>query len=197
MTQFTLAAAVRDLQGKGASRRLRHESATPAIVYGGDKPAQSVSLVTKDLAKVLESEAFFSSIIELNIDGTAEKVVLKALQRHPVKNSAMHLDFLRVSDNREITVRIPLHFKNADSCKGVKSQGGRLSILMNEIVVRCLPSKLPSAITVDLETLESGSNLLMTDLALPEGVSIPALIKPQNRAVPVAKVTKPRGGVTK
>ena len=148
---FELEATSRADVGKGASRRLRRlEKKIPAIVYGGGKDPSSITLGHDDLWHHLENEAFFSHIITLKIDGTAEDVLLKDLQRHPAKDLLMHADFLRVDKNQPIVVNVPLHFTNEEACIGVKVQGGRISHFANDIEIRCLPKDLPEYIEVDM-----------------------------------------------
>jgi large subunit ribosomal protein L25 len=172
---FSLNAQARDLHGKGASRRLRHESLVPAVVYGGTAAPQSISISFKDLVKVLENEAFYSHIVSLNVDGKAQSVILKALQRHPAKNFPMHADFLRVEANQAITVRVPLHYTNQESSIGVKQQGGAVSIIASEVEISTLPGNLPEFIEVDLAQVEVGTVIHLSDIKLPEGVTIPEL----------------------
>jgi large subunit ribosomal protein L25 len=172
---FSLNAQARDLHGKGASRRLRHTNLVPAVVYGGSAAAESVSVAFKDLVKCLESEAFYSHILTITIDGTSQQVVLKALQRHPAKGFPMHADFFRVEAGHAITMRVPLHFTNQESSVGVKQQGGVVSIIANDIEISTLPSTLPEFIEVDLSAVEVGTTIHLSDIKLPEGVTIPAL----------------------
>jgi large subunit ribosomal protein L25 len=172
---FSLNAQARDLHGKGASRRLRHDSLVPAVVYGGTAAPQSISISFKDLVKVLENEAFYSHIVSLNVDGQAQSVILKALQRHPAKNFPMHADFLRVEANQAITVRVPLHYTNQESSIGVKQQGGAVSIIASEVEISTLPGNLPEFIEVDLAQVEVGTVIHLSDIKLPEGVTIPEL----------------------
>ena len=172
---FSLNAQARELHGKGASRRLRHESLVPAVIYGGSSAPQSISIAFKDLVKVLENEAFYSHIVSLNVDGQAQAVILKALQRHPAKNFPMHADFLRVEANQAITVRVPLHFINQETSVGVKQQGGAVSIIASEVEISTLPGNLPEFIEVDLAQVEVGTVVHLSDIKLPEGVTIPEL----------------------
>lgn len=123
---FILNAEARDVSGKGASRRLRREAGlVPAIVYGGRKNPQNVTITLRELTKHLENEAFYSHIITLNIGDSSEQVILKDLQRHPATNFAMHADFLRVSKTKKFNTKVPLHFINEATSKGVKEQGGK------------------------------------------------------------------------
>ena len=185
---FNLTAQVRDLQGKGASRRLRHEKMVPAIIYGGHAEPQSISVQFKDLVKCLENEAFYSHILTVDVAGTVESVVLKALQRHPAKGFPMHADFYRVVAGEEITMRVPLHFINIDSSVGVKKQGGQFSIIANDVEVRTLPANLPESIDVDVAGLELGATLHLSDIKLPEGVSLTELSLGENHDLAIANI---------
>jgi large subunit ribosomal protein L25 len=185
--EFTLNAQVRSDLGKGASRRLRRlASLIPAVIYGGEKGAQSISLIAKDVAKLLENEAAFSHVISLDVDGTVETVLIKALQRHPVKMFVMHADFVRVVAGQKLTAHVPLHFINQESSVGVKQQGGEVSHTAVEVEVSCLPKDLPEFIEVDMAKVEIGTILHMSDLVLPAGVQLVALA--HGNDLPVANI---------
>ncbi|WP_053981029.1 50S ribosomal protein L25/general stress protein Ctc [Marinagarivorans algicola] len=191
---FKVIASSRELSGKGASRRLRREQGLlPAIIYGGDKAPQSVTLVHKDLIKHLDSEAFYSHIITIEVDGTAESVILKDLQRHPAKPVILHADFLRVSADSAITVSVPLHFVNETTSKGVKVGGGIVNHTMTQLDISCLPGQLPEYIEVDLIDVEVGQTVHISDIKLPEGVSSVALSHGADHDLPVASIIKPKG----
>ena len=184
MTKITLNAEARSDLGKGASRRLRRNaSLVPAVVYGGDKAPQSISLVAKDFAKALENEATFSSVISLTIDGTAQDVVIKALQRHPAKSFVLHADFVRVVAGQKMTAIVPLHFMNQENSVGVKQQGGEISHVISEVEVSCEANNLPEFIEVDLINVEVGQIVHLADLKLPKGVELVALTHGNNLAV--------------
>jgi large subunit ribosomal protein L25 len=169
--EFALDAKSRTNMGKGASRRLRRElNQVPAIIYGGSKKPEHIMIKHNHLVKSLENEAFYSHIISVNVDGTTEDVILKDLQRHPAKLQIVHADFLRVSSTRKLHVRAPLHFINEDICKGVKLQGGSVYHNMTELEINCLPDDLPEYIEVDLENVEIGQTLHVSDITLPQGV---------------------------
>lgn len=192
---FELEATSRADVGKGASRRLRRlEGRIPAIVYGGTAEPCNITLDHDDLWHHLENEAFFSHIITLKIDGKGEDVLLKDLQRHPAKNILMHADFLRVDKNQSITVNVPLHFINEDTCVGVKMQGGRISHTINELEIRCLPSDLPEYIEVDMLEVETGQVVHISDIKLPNGVESVALAHGSEHDLSVANVVTPKGG---
>jgi large subunit ribosomal protein L25 len=142
----------------------------------------------------LQNEAFFSHIITLKIDGKAQDVLLKDLQRHPAKDILMHADFLRVDKNQAIVVQVPLHFINEESCIGVKMQGGRISHQANEIEIRCLPGVLPEYIEVDMEAVETGQVVHLSDVKLPEGVESVALAHGAEHDLAIANVAIAKGG---
>ncbi|UVE16995.1 50S ribosomal protein L25/general stress protein Ctc [Pseudomonas sp. LS44] len=184
MNDFNLSAESRADLGKGASRRLRRlASLIPAVIYGGDKAPQSISLIAKDVAKLLENEAAFSHVISLNVDGTAENVVIKALQRHPAKGYVMHADFQRVVAGQKLTAHVPLHFINQEGSVGVKQQGGEVSHTIAEVEVSCLPKDLPEFIEVDMAKVEIGQILHLSDLKVPAGVELVALAHGNDLAV--------------
>ncbi len=184
MTKITLNAEARSDLGKGASRRLRRNAnLVPAVVYGGDKAPQSISLLAKDFAKALENEATFSSVISLTIDGKAEDVVIKALQRHPAKSFVLHADFVRVVAGQKMTAQVPLHFMNQETSVGVKQQGGEISHVISEVEVSCEAKNLPEFIEVDLANVEVGQIVHLSDLKLPKGVELVALAHGNNLAV--------------
>ena len=182
--EFALNAEARSDLGKGASRRLRrNESLVPAVIYGGEKPAQSISLLAKDLAKLLENEAAFSHVLTLNVAGTNESVVIKALQRHPAKGFVLHADFVRVVAGQKLSAHVPLHFINEATSVGVKQQGGEVSHTISEVEVSCQPQDLPEFIEVDLAKVEVGQIVHLSDIKLPKGVELVALAHGNDLAV--------------
>ncbi len=191
---FKIDAKLRKDAGKGASRRLRREaSEVPAIVYGGRKKPQMISLEYKELIKHLEHEAFYSHIIELNVEGKTENVILKDLQRHPSKAVIYHADFMRISKTQKLRAKVPLHFINEASSKGVKLQGGQVSHGMAELEVSCLPANLPEYIEVDLADVEIGQTVHISDITLPKGVESVALSHGSDHDSAVAAINKPKG----
>lgn len=191
---FKLDAQPREESGKGASRRLRREaSQVPAIVYGGKKKPQQIAIVYKELIKHLENEAFYSHIIELNIDGKSEDVLLKDLQRHPSKPVIYHADFYRVSKTKKLRTNVPLHFINEATSVGVKTQGGAVIHNMTEIEISCLPANLPEYLEVDLAEVEIGHAVHISDIKLPKGVESVALTHGSDHDSSVATIIKPRG----
>jgi len=191
---FKLDAKLRDDSGKGASRRLRREAGlVPAIIYGGSKKPQAITVEYKELIKHLENEAFYSHIIDLDVDGKAEKVLLKDLQRHPSKTVIYHADFLRVSATKKLRTNVPLHFINEATSVGVKTQGGAIIHNLTELEISCLPADLPEYIEVDLAEVEIGQTVHISDIALPKGVESVALSHGSDHDSSVATVIKPRG----
>ena len=194
MANYELNAEVREVKGKGASRRLRREEGlTPAIVYGGDKEPTQVTLAHKDVIKAFEDEGFFSHVVKLNIGGTAENVLIKDVQRHAYKPLVMHVDFQRVSATTKVKQHIPLHFINEETCKGVKLQGGKISHNISDVVVVCEAGKLPEFIEVDMADVEVGTTLHLSDLKLAEGVQILELTHGADHDAAVVSVDAPKG----
>ncbi|AMO57773.1 50S ribosomal protein L25 [Endozoicomonas montiporae] len=187
-----LSAVARKDVGKGASRRLRHEDKVPAIIYGGEAEPMQVTLQGKAVRKALEAESFYSQIVTLDIEGTDQQVILKDVQRHPAKEYAMHMDFLRVDATHAVTTHVPLHFINEDSCVGVKA-GGAINHARVEVEVKCLPADLPEFIEVDMAAVELGGHVHLSDLTLPEGVQLVALLQGEGHDLDVASVQKTRG----
>ncbi len=193
--QFELSAAVREDLGKGASRRLRRlADKVPAIIYGGDKDPQPLTLVRKDLEKALENEAFFSHVLTIHVGNDKQKAILKDLQRHPAKETVTHADFLRIDENRAIKVNVPIHFINEAKCHGVKIQGGIIQHQATDIEVQCLPSDIPEYIEVDMLDVHTGQIIHLSDIALPEGVTSVALALGEDHDLAVASVIAPKGG---
>jgi large subunit ribosomal protein L25 len=193
--EFTLNAQTRNDLGKGASRRLRRlENRVLGIVYGGKDKPTPITFAMNEIVKLTESEAFFTSLVDLTIDGKSEQVVVKDMQRHPAKNSIMHVDFLRVSASTKITMHVPLHFINEDICQGVKQEGGTISHALNDIEISCLPKDLPEYIEVDMAPLKVGENIHISDLTLPAGVESVALSHGADHDLLVSAVNAPRGG---
>ena len=193
MADFELNAELRTDKGKGASRRLRRiADMIPAILYGAGKDPQSLTLAHKDIHKACENEAFFSHIITINADGDSQQAIVKDLQRHPAKDRIMHADFLRIQMDQAITVEVPLHFLNEDSCLGVRQGGGNVSHNMTSIEISCLPGDLPEYIEVDIEDLDLGDAIHMSGLKLAEELSIPSLQQGPDHDHVVVSVNAPK-----
>jgi large subunit ribosomal protein L25 len=181
-TAFELNAEFRDAQGKGASRRLRHENKVPAILYGGHREPRALALDHTKLMLMLDNERFYSTIINIKVGEVSQAAILKDVQRHPAKNAVLHVDLQRVMENEKIRIAIPLHFKGESVAPGVK-KGGVVSHLRNEVEVSCLPKDLPEFVDVDLSGLELNQMLYLADLKVPEGVEILELTHGRNSPV--------------
>jgi large subunit ribosomal protein L25 len=193
--EFQLNAELRTDMGKGASRRLRRAGKVPGILYGGKKNPAAVTFPHKDVASSLENEAFYSHILTINVDGKAEKAVLKDLQRHPFKPLIMHLDLLRVTDTDKIRVHVPLHFIGEDVAPGVKLHNGIVNHLMKHVDLTCLAKDLPEYIEVDVSPLDVGESVHLSDLKLPTGVEIPGLVAESEHDLPVVTIVLPRAAL--
>ena len=190
-TNFVINARSREDTGKGASRRLRRQSGeVPAIIYGGKKHAEKISILHKDITKALENEAVYSSIISLAVDGKAEDTIIKDIQRHPAKQVILHLDFLRVSKTTKLQTRVPLNFLYEDICVGVKMGGGLIAHTMTDIEVSCLPKDLPESIDVDMEQIDIGQIVHLSDIKMPSGVESVSLSQGAEYDLTVATVNK-------
>ena len=176
-TSFELVAEFRETQGKGASRRLRHEGKVPAIIYGGHLEARAVTLSHQKLLIMLDNERFYSTIISLKIGEQTQAAILKDAQRHPYKNAVLHIDFQRVEENEKIRISIPLHFKGEAIAPGVKSQGGIVSHMRSEVEVSCLPRDLPEFIEVDISGLALNESIHLSQLKVPDTVQLLDLTK--------------------
>ena len=191
MSDFSLKASVRHDLGKGASRRLRRANQqVPAVVYGGEKDAQSIAVEKTAFYKAIEDESFFSSVITLVIEGKEEQVVVRDLQRHPYKPLLTHADFLRVDATHEITMNVPLHVVGEDVCVGIKDQDGELHVLANEVAISCLPKDLPDYLEIDISNAEIGTTLHLSDLTLPAGVTSVDLSHGEDHDNAVLSITK-------
>ncbi|HJU49262.1 MAG TPA: 50S ribosomal protein L25/general stress protein Ctc [Pseudogulbenkiania sp.] len=180
---FELIAAKREQLGTSASRRLRHAGKLPAVVYGANTEAVSVVLEHNPIYYALKEEAFHTGILTLVIDGEKQPVLLRDYQMHPYKQLVLHMDFQRVDLNEKMHVKVPLHFVNADTSDAVKLQGCKISHVMTEVDVRALPAQLPKFIAVDLGEIKAGQSIHLSDLKLPEGVEITALLRGGDQTV--------------
>ena len=193
--KLELEAELRSEKGKSASRRLRRiKNKVPAIVYGGKKDPQSLTVVEKDFEKALQNEAFFSQVVEINVNGNTEKVVLKDLQRHPAKSRIMHADFLRVDDKVQLKINVPIHFLNEEKCYGVKMDGGLIQHQATDIEVQCLPADIPEYVTVDMVDIKIGEIVHLSDIKLPDGVISVTLALGEDYDLAIASVVAPKGG---
>jgi large subunit ribosomal protein L25 len=190
---FVLHAELRNDQGSRASRRLRRAGRLPGILYGGHREPVAISLDHNAVLLHMRSDAFYSHVLTLHLEGKTEKAILRDLQRHPFKPSLQHIDLLRVSAGERIRVHVPLHFQHEDVCVGVKSGGGMVNRQMAEVEVECLPDLIPEAIDVDVAALTVGQSLHLSNLVLPEGVSLVALAHGADGDATVVTILAPRG----
>ncbi len=192
--QFELQAEVREDMGKGASRRLRRlADHVPAIIYGGKKDPQPLTLIRKDLEKALENEAFYSHVLSIKVGKTKEKAILKDLQRHPAKDSVMHADFMRIDDKVAIKIHVPIHFLNEEASIGVKTEGGIVQHQNTDIEILCLPADIPEYIEVDMAEVVTGQIIHLSDVSLPEGVTSVALALGEDHDLAIASIIAPKG----
>ena len=180
--KIEIKAEPRSVQGTGASRRMRRSGMVPGILYGGDKNPVNIELDHQALILNLRNERFHASILTLDLAGTKEQVLLRAVNMHPFKLQVQHVDFQRVSKDKKIHMKVPLHFVNADKSPGVKEQGGIASHVLNELDITCFPDDLPEFIEVDLSNLTVGHSMHVRDVALPKGVEL-AIHKSENPVV--------------
>jgi large subunit ribosomal protein L25 len=187
---FSFGADPREMQGKGASRRLRHKGKVPAILYGGKQAPRNLILDQQNLLTMVGNEKFYSSIVQLKIGNETEAAIVKDVQMHPARNVVVHVDLQRVVENETIRIHLPIHFKNEAASPGVKLQGGVVSHLLSDIEVSCLPKDLPDFLEIDLGAMNINETKFLSDLPLPAGVTIPALAHGKN--IPVVSIHSPR-----
>ena len=167
----------RTKQGTGASRRLRNAQKVPGIVYGAGTPAM-IELDHNALFFALKKEAFHSSLLEMELAGKTEQVLLRDYQMHPFRPIVMHIDFQRVDATTKVTKRVPLHYENEENSPAVKTDGCVVNHVVNELNIQCLASQLPEFISVDLGELAKGQSLHVSDIKLPAGTKVVTHGKP-------------------
>jgi len=171
MSNIVIDAESRVRSSTSAVRRMRREGLVPGIVYGGEDENVNIKMDHNKILHSLEEEAFHSSILELNIDGKGEKVILRAYDVHPASDvKIMHVDFQRVSRKDKLSMTVPLHFTGEEECEGVTIDGGIVSRIMNDLDIVCLPADLPEYIAVDISGLHMGDSIALGEVVLPEGV---------------------------
>ena len=193
METFVLQAEQRNVVGRAENKRLRRQGYLPAVVYGGAGEAVNIQIEHNAMLRNLEKSGFYSNILDLSLDGKSQKVYLKDLNRHPSKKLILHADFQRVEETVELKIRVPLLLVNEDLCDGVKQGGGTVSRLMTEVEVTCLPKDLPQAIEVDIESLQVGEAIHFSDLSLPDGVKLTALLRGGDESTGVVQVLSAKG----
>lgn len=193
MSNITVSANLRSESGSSASRRLRRTGFVPGIVYGGETAPQSISIVAKDLIRLLLDESFFSSVLTLDVEGKKEHAVIMDLQRHPFKPTLLHIDFERVTKDTVITKLVPIHFINENSSDAVKNHGCKVQHVMSEVEIKCPAGVLPEFIEVDLKDATLGQVVHLSDLVIPKGAAIVALAQGEDHDQAVALITQPKG----
>ena len=188
--QVNLNATNRDVEGKSSSRQLRRAGSVPAVIYGGEKDPIRISILEKDISKAAEIPGFATQILNINISGEEQNVILKELQRHPATQRVLHADLQRVNPDTKISISVPVRFLNEDICMGVKMHGGAISRLINNIDITCLASNLPEYLEVDVAELDVGDSVFLSALNLPEGVEIPSLALGEDRDQAVVSITE-------
>jgi len=186
---FTFGADLRETQGKGASRRLRHAGKVPAILYGAHQDAQPLVLDQQNLLTMISDERFYSSIVRLKVGERTHEAIIKDVQMHPAKNLVVHVDLQRVVENEKIRIRLPIHFRGETIAPGVKDEGGVVSHMRADVEVSCLPKDLPEFLELDLSGMSLNDTKFLADIPLPPGVAIPELTQ---RNTPVVSIHAPR-----
>ncbi|MDD5272463.1 MAG: 50S ribosomal protein L25/general stress protein Ctc [Methylovulum sp.] len=184
---FEFVAESRADLGTNGARRSRRQGNVPAVIYGGHSAPQMLVLNHNEVIKHLEHEAVYSHVLDITVDGKTEKAILKGVQRNPARFQILHLDFLRVDMSEAVKVHVPLHFINEATSVGGK-KGGVATHSMVDVEISCLPGMLPEFIEVDLTTLDIGSSLHLSDLVLPNGVSVVALAQGPDHDLPVVSM---------
>ena len=186
--KFDLIAENREDKGKGASRRLRLKGRVPAIIYGAGRPPRSLSFDQNKLMHEMQSESFYSSVLNIKVGEKSQAAIVKDIQRHPAKNVVVHMDLQRIVEDEVIKMNVPIHFVNEDIAVGVKTGGGSVSRLRTEVEVVCLPKHLPEYFEVDITELGLDEMLYLSDLKIPEGIEIPELAQGPEHNHPIVSI---------
>ena len=188
--QVNLNAEAREIDGKSSSRKLRNAGSVPAVIYGGETDPMKVSILEKDITKASEVPGFTTQILKITVSGEEQSVIVKELQRHPATQRVLHADLQRVNPDTKISITVPVRFINEDICVGVKTHGGAIARLINNIDISCLASNLPEYLEVDIAALDVGDSIFLSGLNLPDGVEIPSLALGDDRDQAVVSVTE-------
>jgi large subunit ribosomal protein L25 len=180
---FELAGEPRAQLGRTDARRLRKAGKVPAVMYGGGEAPETLVLDHNSLKHQMAREAFYTSILTLKLGAKSQQVIVKAVERHPARPLIMHMDFQRIREDVEITLNVPVHFLNEANAKGVKEQGGVVNHVLTDVEVRCLPRYLPEYLEVDVTPLELNQIFHLSDIKLPEGVTLVSLAHGNDQAV--------------
>ena len=186
--KFDLVADIREVQGKGASRRLRRQGMVPAIIYGAGRPPRSLTFDHNKVVRELENDSFYSSILNIKVGDKAQAAVVKDIQRHPSKRQILHMDFQRIVEDEKIKMNVPIRYLNAEEAPGVREEGGTVTQLISDIEVTCLPKDLPEYFEVDIANLGMNDMLYVADIPVPEGVEIPQLAQGPEQNKPIVSI---------
>ena len=182
--QIILNADPRERTGTNKAREIRNvDGMVPAIVYGDEKETLNIKLKLNELTKASQNELFYTQVLLIKTEGNEEKVVLKELQTDPAKGKLLHADFQRVSRKTKLKVVIPVNFINEEDCAGVKVDGGVVAKAIREIEIMCLAGNIPESIDIDIENLNLGDSIRLTEISLPEGSEIPGLTEETDQMV--------------
>ena len=189
--EIILNADLRIRTGTNKTREIRREdSMVPAIIYGNEEESKNIKLKLNELTKASENELFYTQVLKILLEGNEEKVVLKELQREPVKGKFLHADFQRVSRKTKLKVMVPFRFNGEEECEGVKTGGGVLAKAISEIEIACLSGDIPEAIEIDITNLMLNDAIRLSDLTLPEGAEIPGFDEENDQMI--VSVNPPR-----
>ena len=190
--QVSLVASERQSEGKSANRNLRRSGYIPGVMYGGKEEPKKISIMEKDIVKATEIAGFATQILRISMDGKDVDVVVKEIQRHPATSRVLHADFMRVDPDSKITLVVPIRTLNDESCIGVKVSGGQVNHLINDIEISCLASNLPEQLEIDVQEMDIGDTISLSEIKLPEGVEITILQQDEDRDQAVVSVTETR-----
>ena len=189
--EIILNADLRVRTGTNKTREIRREdSMVPAIIYGNEEESKNIKLKLNELTKASENELFYTQVLKILLEGNEEKVVLKELQREPVKGKLLHADFQRVSSKTKLKVVVPFRFNGEEDCEGVKTDGGVLAKAISEIEIACLAGNIPEAIEIDITNLMLNEAIRLSDINLPEGAEIPGFDEENDQMI--VSVNPPR-----
>lgn len=182
--QLDIPAQLRDVRGKGASRRLRRQGLVPGILYGGDRDPVALQITQQFLQHVMDDEGFYTTIQQISVDdGRKQKVIVRDLQRHPFKSEVMHIDFQRISDTEKLNIRVPLHFLNEEKSPAGKKSSVVIAHQITDVEILCLPKDLPEFLSLDLADMDVGDSRNLSDIETPEGVEIVSLMHDEDLTV--------------
>ena len=189
--EIILNADLRVRTGTNKTREIRREdSMVPAIIYGNEEESKNIKLKLNELTKASENELFYTQVLKILLEGNEEKVVLKELQREPVKGKFLHADFQRVSRKTKLKVIVPFRFNGEEDCEGVKTDGGVIAKAISEIEIACLAGNIPEAIEIDITNLMLNEAIRLSDINLPEGAEIPGFDEENDQMI--VSVNPPR-----